>query len=181
MVELDAKLPALLSGEYEPTSSLEMLRFATLCFNFKRLNIAAARLCERAWTMDPQWVGSPGSTRYFAVRAGLRAAQGLGDDAGALDETEKSRWREQAQKWFVAELILVENMPYDRTRGEPDQRPRILQEWQKERDLASVRDAAALAKLPTEERKAWQEIWERVDRCLTAVKTTDESKEPPMP
>ena len=33
------------------------------------------------------------------------------------------------------------------------------QRWQRLPDLASVRDAAALAKLPADERQGWQQFW----------------------
>ena len=41
-----------------------------------------------------------------------------------------------------------------------------LQHWKVDPDLAGVRDAAALAKLPEAERKEWRTLWAEVDRLL---------------
>ena len=37
-----------------------------------------------------------------------------------------------------------------------------LQHWQKDTDLAGVRDAQALAQLPEAERQEWQALWSDV-------------------
>ncbi len=38
--------------------------------------------------------------------------------------------------------------------------------WKEDNDLAGVRDADALSKLPEAERKSWQALWTDVDRLL---------------
>ena len=38
--------------------------------------------------------------------------------------------------------------------------------WQRDRDLAGLRDKAALAKLPEEERAAWGMLWVEVASLL---------------
>jgi hypothetical protein len=38
-----------------------------------------------------------------------------------------------------------------------------LQHWQQDPDFAGVRGEEALAKLPEEERKAWQQLWAEVE------------------
>ena len=38
--------------------------------------------------------------------------------------------------------------------------------WQEDRDLAGVRDKDALAKLPAEERAAWEKLWADVAALL---------------
>jgi hypothetical protein len=43
---------------------------------------------------------------------------------------------------------------------------RTLQHWQKDTDLAGLRDKAALAKLPEAEQKAWRKLWAEVDALL---------------
>ena len=39
----------------------------------------------------------------------------------------------------------------------------LLHRWQTDPDLAGVHDAAALAKLPDEERKGWRKLWRDVE------------------
>ena len=44
-----------------------------------------------------------------------------------------------------------------------------LKHWQEDSDLAGLRDAAALAKLPQEERAACKRLWGEVDGLLSKV------------
>jgi hypothetical protein len=41
-----------------------------------------------------------------------------------------------------------------------------LEHWQRDIDLVSVRDAAALKKLSAEEREAWRKLWADVAALL---------------
>ena len=56
-----------------------------------------------------------------------------------------------------------------RWRASPPTAPRLqqtLRHWQKDTDLAGIRDAAALAKLPADERKAFAQLWADVAALL---------------
>ena len=48
-----------------------------------------------------------------------------------------------------------------------------LRHWLADRDLASVRDKDALERLPSAERKAWDDLWDEVRR------TADEASRRP--
>jgi hypothetical protein len=53
--------------------------------------------------------------------------------------------------------------------GKPDDRDaaqRTLKHWQKDTDLAGLRDATALAMLPTDERAACERLWADVAALL---------------
>ena len=41
-----------------------------------------------------------------------------------------------------------------------------LSHWKVDPDLVSIRDPAALAKLPEAERQEWQKLWSEVDALL---------------
>ncbi len=45
----------------------------------------------------------------------------------------------------------------------------MLGHWQWDRDLAAVRDQAALAQLPDEERQQWRQLWDDVAALLKKV------------
>jgi hypothetical protein len=45
-----------------------------------------------------------------------------------------------------------------------------LRHWQKDTDLAGVREQRALAKLPDAERKQWQQFWGEVEEVLRGGK-----------
>jgi hypothetical protein len=42
----------------------------------------------------------------------------------------------------------------------------MLRHWQQDADLSSVRDPAALARLPRDERDAWERLWADVASLL---------------
>ncbi len=46
-----------------------------------------------------------------------------------------------------------------------------MQHWQKDPDLAGIRDRAALAKLSAEEQKAFAQLWADVATLLKKAKT----------
>ena len=56
--------------------------------------------------------------------------------------------------------------------AEPGNEPLVaktLQHWKTDADLAGVRDADALAKLPEPERAEWRTLWDEVDSLLKKV------------
>ena len=52
-MELDGKLPAILSGQEQPADADERLGLAVLCQNYKRDYAAAARFYEEAFAAKP--------------------------------------------------------------------------------------------------------------------------------
>ena len=44
-----------------------------------------------------------------------------------------------------------------------------MEHWQKDTDLASVRDKAALDQVPEDERKDWRQLWDEVAALLKKV------------
>src|SRR5262249_35092935 len=91
---------------------------------------------------------------------------GQGEDAGKLDDRERARLRKQALDWLKADLTawskLLDSGPHQA-------RPSFVQtlrHWQKDADLAGLRDETPLAKLPAEEQKAWPQLWADVAALL---------------
>src|SRR5262249_55924678 len=83
-----------------------------------------------------------------------------------------AKLRCQALDWLKEELTawnkVFNSCP-------PQDRPGIVQtlsNWQQDADLAGVRDAAALAKLPADEQQAWQALWARVPDLWAVVPTS---------
>jgi hypothetical protein len=52
----------------------------------------------------------------------------------------------------------------------------VLQHWQQDPDLASVRGDKALAAMPAEERDAWRKLW--ADVAALAEKAGSKNKRP---
>jgi hypothetical protein len=104
--------------------------------------------------------------RYNAACNAALAAAGQGEDAGKLDDQERTRLREQALAWLRADLALWSRQLES---GKPADRAAVqqaLHHWQKDNDLAGLRDAAALAKLAPEQVAACKQLWADVAALL---------------
>src|SRR5262249_9525442 len=87
------------------------------------------------------------------------------EDAAALDEIEPARWRQMALDCLRADLthwVKVLHRPEGPDRGAVRQR---LEDWQRNPELAQVRDAA-ISLLPAAEQQAWRSLWDNVARTL---------------
>ena len=163
------KLPALLKGEFKATTGEERLGLAELC-TIKNLYRTSAGLYAEAFAADPKLADDLQSGhRYNASCYAALAAAGKGEDAAKLDEPEKARLRKQAVDWLRADLALwtkVNDSGAPAARAKAQERLKLLQ---RDGDLAGIRDAAALAKLPAEERAACEKLWSDVVSLLKKV------------
>jgi hypothetical protein len=101
--------------------------------------------------------GRPARTRR--ARAAALAAAGQGEDAGRLPERVVLTLRRQALRWLRADLAAYTQLA---GRDDPKLKQAIRQRlghWEQDADLAPVRDAEALNKLPDHERDAWRRLW----------------------
>ena len=127
-------------------------------------------------SIEPQPISTPGAFaadsnlagdlsqayRFNAAAAASLAATGTGTDADKLDDQERMRLRTQALNWLRADLVLRGKQ---RQSGKPENVAAALYSlryWQNAVDLAGLRDAKALEKLPAEERTVWRKFWEEV-------------------
>ena len=161
------RLPAMLRGEDQPKDNAERLAFAQIAYDRKHFT-AARRLWALALESDPK-LGDDRQNwhRYNAACSAALAVAGQGKDAPPADDAAKATLRRQALDWLQAELAAWTK---HLDSGPPQERPEIsktLDHWKQDTDLVSVRDAEPLAKLPDEERKAWQQLWADVDSLLT--------------
>jgi hypothetical protein len=104
--------------------------------------------------------------RYNAADYALLIAAGRGKDATPLKDAARADLRRRALAWLKAELaawskVLETGSPRDRSNVIA-----TIRWWPRDPDLATVRDADALTKLPEAERKEWQAIWAQVDALI---------------
>jgi hypothetical protein len=88
-----------------------------------------------------------------------------------LTDADRAKFRNLARGWLEAELKTWSQL-LESAKG--DQRQAIaptLRHWQEDTDLAGVRDEAALAKLPGDEREAWKSLWAEVEALLAKACT----------
>ena len=163
------KLPAFLKGEFKPTTSDERLGLSEMCIT-KKLYRTSAGLYADAFAADPKLADDfPAFHRYNAACCAALAAAGQGEDAARLHEIEKARLRKQALEWLRVELALWIKVIES---GPPAQRAEVLRQLKhlpQDSDLAGIRDAEAVAKLPAEERAAYEKLWSDVTSLLKRV------------
>jgi tetratricopeptide (TPR) repeat protein len=156
---LNARLVAVLQGE-QPKDTAERLALAQRAYDTKR-HALAARLWAEALEADPKVAGSrQPQHRYNAACAAALAASGQGIDDPPPDDAAQVKLRAQALGWLKAELATWTKFVES---GPPQAKALIVQtlkHWvETDTDLASIRDAEALEKLPEEERQAWTALW----------------------
>jgi Flp pilus assembly protein TadD len=160
------KLPAVQKGSYTPASNAERLDLAEWC-RIKKLHHTATRLYSAAFAAEPKLADDlTAGHRYNAACYAALAAAGQGEDAAKLDDKEKARLRRQALDWLRADLALHTRQLESGQRADRAAVQRALAHWQQDSDLAGLRDPAALAKLPAEERAACAKLWAEVAGLL---------------
>jgi serine/threonine-protein kinase len=167
LVELDGKLPAVLRGEAQPSSPAERVELASLCQQYKRLEVTATGLYAAAFAADPKLADDwRAQHRYNAACSAVLAAAGQGNDARRLPDKVVVMLRRQALAWLRADLALYAKLAES---GDVAARQLVRQQlgqWQKDSDLAAVRDPQALDGLPEGERWHWRALWEEVAALL---------------
>jgi tetratricopeptide (TPR) repeat protein len=166
MAAMESNLTAFLKGEFQPKDTADRLGLVGVCQG-KKLWAAAARLYADAFAADPKLADDPmRSHRYDAACCAALAAAGQGEDAAQLDDKERARLRQQALGWLRADLALRRRQLESGEHAERTAMQDVLRHWQQDRDLAGIRDAAALDKLPPEERAACEKLWADVAALL---------------
>jgi tetratricopeptide (TPR) repeat protein len=186
LLAIDANLPAVLAGKERPTDVPTQRALAEWCLNHKQLPAMAAGFYASAFATQPSLADDlEAGHRFNAARAAVLAGCGAGADAARLDDRRRAELRKQALDWLTTEYNTWaerhrRGRPGDRTvaatavrfwltsGGRVDlQLPRATvrdfdARAQAGEDLAGVRDEQALAKLPPDERSAWQALWAKV-------------------
>src|SRR5262249_3976873 len=148
LIELEKKLPAILQEKERPGSAAARLDYATLC-SCKGFYAAGARLYQQAFATES--AENPASHRYAAACVAVLAGTGAGKDAEKLDDKERLKFRRLALQWLRAELSSLSGPDGEQPKGLRARRP-TLETWTLDVRLSGVRDVAALARLPAEER-----------------------------
>jgi hypothetical protein len=126
----------------------------------------AARFYAEAFAEEPSLATETRTAhRYNAACAAALAAAGQGKDAADLGAVERAYLHRRALTWLRADLdtwtVLEQRLPGAR----PGVRQKF-QHWQKDPDLAGLREPARIASLPAEERPACLELWADVAALL---------------
>ncbi len=167
IVVLDARLAAVIKGTEQSRNQDERLALAQRAYD-KALHATSARLWAEALTANPALAADRTAQHpYNAACAAALAGSGQAKDDPAPDEAAKVKLRKQALEWLKAEhAVWSKLLESDAVKARPLV-AKALADWQKDTDLAGIRDKKELAKLPEAERSAFQQLWSDVDSLLT--------------
>ena len=172
MKALDSRLAAIINGEQEPTNEAEGLRLAQRAYD-KALHKAAAKLWGDAIEANPKLVDDRQlQHRYNAACAAALAGCDKSKDDPPPSNDEKTKLRHQALDWLAAELKAWDRVSTIAEPGAKEHVSTTLAHWKEDTDLAGIRDARELAKLPEGEQQAWQSLWADVNALLKRTQGT---------
>jgi serine/threonine-protein kinase len=156
-------LPAILAGKEQPANAVTLRALAEWCLKHKQLTATAAGFYAAAFAAQPALADDlEAGDRFDAACAAALAGCEVGADVAALSGEMRAALRQQAHGWLTADFNAWAarhglGRPGDRTGAAT-----ALRCWQWNQDLAGVRDEQALARLPTDERQAWETLWAKV-------------------
>jgi len=160
LIELEGHVQDLVRGNKKSLDAGDLAMCAEILFA-KNNHAAAASLWREAFVLDSDDVRtSAGHYRFRAVRAAVLAAAETVDAQAETERAQAAEFRGFALVRIREELALL-----DRSKDRWN-RIRTLRVWKWDPDLASVREARALASLPAPEREAWSRFWAEVDARL---------------
>jgi serine/threonine-protein kinase len=135
---------------------------------------AAARFYADAFAAEPKLGTDLGAAhRYKAACAAVLAGCGAGSDDDKLDEKEKTQLRGQALAWLRADLAAWTKEMAKNTHEAHAAVQQKMRHWQADPDLAGVRGAAALARLPEAEWQPWQKLWDDAAETLARAQAQE--------
>jgi tetratricopeptide (TPR) repeat protein len=167
LIAAERDLPAYLAGKHEPADANERSALIYVAVATRHVPLAGARLAATIPADDPTLNdGLRHLVLYNGACGAALAVAGNGNDARQLPDKLVGLLRHQALRWLRDDLARVA--------GNLDQAPpmarnpfqRELAHWQEDTDLVAVRDPVALSRLPEEERRQWQQLWDDVAALL---------------
>jgi tetratricopeptide (TPR) repeat protein len=171
LLALEGRLAGIIQGADRPAAD-ECLEAAELCF-VKHHYATAARLYAEALAATPRLTDDlRAGHRVNAARAAALAAGGQGDDAGGLGEPERAALRKQARERLRLDLAAWARKVDTGKEGDRIQARKTLAPWRDDPDLAGLRDADALQKLPAAEQQECRALWQEVAALLGRAEGT---------
>jgi hypothetical protein len=153
----------LLSGEDRAGSAQECLDLVALCQHKQRHDLAT-HFYKLAFALQATLADDLHQQhRYKAACSAALAV--VGKNADSLTATHRLALRRQALTWLRADLAAWSKAVAAGEVGR-GRLARLLSHWQKDADLAGLRDPEALKALPAEERQACQRLWADVAALL---------------
>jgi tetratricopeptide (TPR) repeat protein len=155
------QLSAFLEGKYQPRDNAERLELISACL-YRKHHAAAARLYAVALAVDPKLAKDLRAGHRYNAACAAALAGDVSRKTAKHDDEDHARWRKQARDWLRADLAAYGKL---RDGGREEDRVWVLQRlqhWLRNGDLTSLRDRAAVVKLPANEQAACRLLWVEV-------------------
>jgi hypothetical protein len=123
-------------------------------------------------TSPPPPIAKTWRNSVWSRSAAALAGGGHGDDAARLGELERAELRKQARDRLRLDLAAWAQKVGTGTAADRIQAQKTLAPWRDDPDLAGLRDADTLQKLPSAERQDCQALWQEVAALLRRAQTT---------
>ncbi|MCE9605134.1 MAG: tetratricopeptide repeat protein [Planctomycetia bacterium] len=171
LVAVRDKFPDFEKGTYSPTTTVERLAMAKWC-KLKKRHRAAVDLYTTVFDADSKLADDTKSgLRYIAACDAAMAAAGLVENSAKLDDKERVHLGQQAISWLQADLAGYSKLLANGSLAGGTLVRQKLRHWQRDSDLAGIRDKAAMDKFTAEERKAFAQLWVDVAALLKKAET----------
>jgi serine/threonine-protein kinase len=168
---LEGRLASIVRGTDKPPAA-DCLDLAELCFVKKHYATAARLYAEALASMPRLTEDLRAGHRFNAARAAALAGGGRGDDGAGLGEPEREGLRKQARDWLRIDLAAWAKKVDTGKDADRIQARKTLAPWRDDPDLAGLRDADTLGRLPPAERQECQALWQEVGNLLRRAERT---------
>ena len=165
-------------AKWRPATPDELFDFVRMSYDEKRYATAAGLLAE-AFRAAPK-LGDDRNTqvRYHAACFAARRPPATAWTIRPVTTppgpgSAARRWAGSKAERDAWTKLLDSGRPEDRLTV-----VRALQHWQKDPDLAGVRDREPLAKLPEAERREWQSLWATAEALVSGPKVRPRERSP---
>jgi serine/threonine protein kinase/Flp pilus assembly protein TadD len=159
LVNLDREIPDVIKGEVQPQIAQQWEEYIGVCKK-KKDYASAVQLWKRFLSKYPT-DAKEGRRFHASWDAALALCQD--QNAGAIKDASNIALRKQAYEWLHADLDSWSKQFDKRQLDLVPVQADILAHWQKNRNLACLRDEEHLDKFPEVERKSWQKLWADVE------------------
>ncbi len=167
LVEMDKKLTDALKGDVKHRDAKDLFELAAFCLIHKRLHTTGARFYAEALAADRKLTADQRAGHlYDAACAAALAGAGQGLDAAKLDDKERAKWRKQALAWLQAASTHWAKRLEEGTPAEKVAIRQRLERWQKDPDLAGLRERVDPAA-----KKLWADVQVLLKKAEAATPT----------
>ena len=162
LVRLDVRLEAVTAGPGPPPTPAEAVELANFALQpYKRRYYDSFRLYTAAFAAEPP-LAAHGTNRYDAACAAVRLAAG-DDPSAAVGWDEWGVAQDQAFAWLTAQLAEFRRLAVSADPAERGVAAGNAAHWQKDEDMAPVREPARRAWMPAPDRARWEKFWAEVE------------------